>query len=58
MKKNVKKEDYYVCKRCGINSNTKDRFIPCPRGECEAKVKGQIIITEELILFKDESKRD
>ncbi len=50
----VKKKDYWVCDRCEINSKTKDRMIPCPRGGCEADVKGEIIITEELRLFPED----
>ncbi len=57
MKTTVNKEDYWVCNRCKINSNTKGRMIPCPRGGCEAKLKGQIIITKELKLFSDEVKK-
>ena len=54
MKTTTKKKDYWVCERCKINSNTKNRMIPCPRGGCEAAIKGEIIITEELNLFANE----
>lgn len=55
MKTTIKKKDYLVCNRCGINSNTKGRMIPCPRGGCEAEVKGEIGIatTTYLKLFTE-----
>jgi len=37
-----KRDDYYACTRCDINSLTKDRMCPCPRGGCEAKLVGSI----------------
>ncbi len=49
--KKIKKKDYWVCNRCEINSNTKSRTIPCPRGGCEAVVRGEITITKELTIF-------
>lgn len=52
MKKTINKSDYWVCARCNINSNTKNRMIPCPRGGCEAYIKGEIIKTKELVLFE------
>lgn len=39
-KTTVKVTDFWECKRCNINSNTKGRMIPCPRGSCEADIIG------------------
>lgn len=42
----VTNKDYYTCLRCGNNSiNKKGTMIPCPRGSCEAKISGTVIIT-------------
>lgn len=42
------RKDYLVCERCGINSLTKDKTIPCLESGCEAKVKGSIVTTAKL----------
>ncbi len=47
------KKDYWVCDSCNITSQTKSRMIPCPRGNCEAKVKGEIITTVKVNLFEE-----
>jgi len=44
--------DYWECKRCRINSKTKDRMCPCPRGSCEAEVTGREVITTESTVIK------
>lgn len=49
MKDKVKNKDYFECERCEINSLTKGRMCPCPRGGCEAELKGKIVITTTLI---------
>jgi hypothetical protein len=41
----TKSEDYYVCDRCEINSLTKQRMCPCPRGGCEARIAGTLTVT-------------
>lgn len=46
--KTVKAEDYWYCDRCKISSTTKERMCPCPRGSCEAYVKGVYTITKEF----------
>lgn len=51
MKPKVKKKKYFACDSCKINSLTKGRMIPCPRGGCDAEVRGEIIITTEVKLF-------
>lgn len=43
--------DYWECPRCEINSQS-NLMCPCPRGSCEAEVKGKVVITTELILDK------
>jgi len=48
--KKVKTELYLECPGCNINSLTKDRMCPCPRGECEAEVVGKIITTVEVVI--------
>jgi len=48
----IKVKDFWSCESCNINSNTKGRMIPCPRGGCDAEVAGQITITTELKLFE------
>lgn len=45
MKKTIKEEDFYKCKRCKISSDTKYGMCPCPRGGCEAKITGTKTIT-------------
>jgi len=42
-------KDYYECPRCEINSLTEKRMCPCPRGSCEAEIKGEIKTTVEVI---------
>lgn len=42
----VTKEDFYACPRCDINSGTKGRLCPCPRGGCEAIVVAEKIVTK------------
>ena len=34
-------EDYWVCARCEITSETKDSMCPCPRGSCDAELVGE-----------------
>jgi hypothetical protein len=51
MKKEIKKEDYYECKRCDINSLGL-RMCPCPRGGCEAEVVGEKITTVQVVITK------
>lgn len=48
MKDKIKKDDYYTCSRCKINSLSKSQMCPCPRGSCEAKIAGTITITTTL----------
>lgn len=48
MKNKIKQTDYYECKSCKINSTTKGRMCPCPRGGCDARITGTLIITKEL----------
>lgn len=50
--KKTKKTDYYTCSRCEIHSGTKGQMCPCPRGGCEAKISGTIIVTTEITLNK------
>lgn len=38
-------KDYWYCDRCKISSNTGNRMIPCPRGGCEAEIRGEYTIT-------------
>ena len=54
--RNVKKtkDDYYYCPRCKINTiDNKGMMIPCPRGGCEAEIRGAIktTITTDTELF-------
>ena len=35
-------EDYYKCERCQIDSLTEGRMCPCPRGGCDAALKGPV----------------
>lgn len=48
------KKDYYECERCQISSQTKGRMIPCPRGGCEAELKGETVTTRQLFLHEQE----
>ena len=50
-----KEEDYWECKSCNINSLTKNRIIPCPRGGCEAEVKGTLTTVVTLEKIKEKS---
>ena len=50
MKTKIKEKDYYKCVSCNINSLTKDRMCPCPRGNCDAEIIGILRITKEIIL--------
>ena len=51
MKEKITEIDYYECLRCNINkSDNPTRMCPCPRGGCEAVLKGKIVTTEKLIL--------
>jgi hypothetical protein len=34
-------EDYWVCGRCNITSDTEQRMCPCPRGGCDAELVGE-----------------
>jgi hypothetical protein len=43
--KEINKYDYYICERCEINSETKGRMCPCPRGSCEAVPVGKMKVT-------------
>jgi hypothetical protein len=54
MSKEFKKEDFWSCERCGIDTNSKGRMIPCPRGFCEAEVTGVINTITETIMFPKE----
>lgn len=54
-----KVKDLWSCERCNINSTTKDRMVPCPRGGCDAEVIGRIETITHIRLFKkEESKLD
>lgn len=49
----VKKESYFYCNECEIDSLTKDRLCPCARGlNCEARNVGKVVTTTEVILKK------
>jgi len=51
MKEKITEIDYYECLRCNINkSDNPTGMCPCPRGGCEAVLKGKIVTTEKLIL--------
>lgn len=43
-KTTTKTKDYVYCERCEID-NSGSRMCPCPRGGCEAELKGEYIIT-------------
>lgn len=47
--KEVKREvrEYYTCERCKVDSLQDQKWVPCPRGSCEAKVTG----TETTITY-------
>ena len=53
MKPKIIKEEthYFECDRCEINSLSQDRMCPCPRGSCEAELRGVIekVITVKLL---------
>ncbi len=56
MKNKVKltEEDYYTCARCENNSvNTKGTMIPCPRGSCEAKIRGTVITEKKITVIRE-----
>ncbi len=59
MKVGEKITDYYECSICDINSLTKNRMCPCPRGSCGAEVKGRIKTTVVVEYFtkKDGDKK-
>lgn len=40
-KEKIEYEDYWICERCEITSDTPDRMIPCPRGGCDAELVGE-----------------
>lgn len=44
-KTRVNQSDYYWCERCKISSDHGSRRIPCPRGGCEAKIRGEYTTT-------------
>jgi hypothetical protein len=50
--KKVKEKEYVVCDRCEDNNWDKPKFWGCPRGSCDAEVRGTIKITKELKLDK------
>lgn len=51
MEKTEEKEDYWICDTCGVNTfDNPKRMIPCPRGGCDAEVKGTIFKTTEIVL--------
>lgn len=45
-----KREEDYYCNRCKIDSFTKNRICPCPRGSCDAKIRGKVVTTVEVIV--------
>ena len=51
----TRQQEYWECDRCGINSRTRNRMCPCPRGGCEAEFTGVVTITTktELVKFKN-----
>ena len=51
MGKEVIKRDYWTCDRCKIDSETKGRMVPCPRGSCDAEITGEVTITKEIVKF-------
>lgn len=52
MKNKHETENYFECERCNINSLTKDRICPCPRGSCEAEIVGEITTIIEIKRFR------
>lgn len=52
--KNAVKADYFVCKRCNLNSRLVEEFIGCARGSCEAVKIGEVIKTTEYIFDEAE----
>lgn len=49
-------KDYYECSRCKINSETEKRMCPCPRGSCDAVIKGKVTISKTITIFGEELK--
>lgn len=43
MEDTISSKEFWECKSCNINSKTKDRMIPCPRGGCDAEIIGHLI---------------
>jgi hypothetical protein len=49
------KTPYYECSRCEADNSTKKanslnkEWCPCPRGNCDAELIGQIITTTTII---------
>lgn len=53
----IKKADMYYCPRCNMDTlNKGTRWLPCPRGGCEAIILGQIKTTSiiEVELFNED----
>lgn len=50
--------DYYECERCKINTETKGRMCPCPRGSCDAELKGKVMITKSIFFNNPPNNRN
>jgi hypothetical protein len=51
----TKTKDYWECIRCN-SSSLNDKWCPCPRGSCEAQLKG-VIETETKIILNETIKK-
>jgi hypothetical protein len=48
-------KDFWACERCDIDSRTKGRMIPCPRGSCEAEIIGRVEVITVTKFFKNQN---
>ena len=52
----LKTEGYWVCERCDKTSedeHTSDVYCPCPRGFCDAELKGDVYTVLKLNTDED-----
>lgn len=49
----ITEEEFWVCDKCSISSETNGKQVPCKKRECEGDMVGKIVTAKRLFLIRD-----